>query len=289
MTNPIPPYGPGGYSPTGTEQPGTAQPRMVPVERPVTKPTVTYTILAITVFVYLLQELTRMGIAREPFLALSQMIFGPEVLQALLQNGWGDSLLTLLGGKINELIIAGQYWRLLTPALLHASLTHIGFNMYALYAIGSTLESFYGHQRFLMLYIVGALGGNVLSFLMTRGLSVGASTAIFALVAAEGVFIYQNRAIFGSQARAMLSNVVFIVIINLGLGFLPGIDNFGHLGGLIAGLAFGWFAGPRFEVEPDFTGRYKLVDKSNPSTAWLVAIVMVILILGVAFLRIRQG
>ncbi len=101
MTNPIPPYGPGGYSPAGTEQPGTAQPRMVPVERPVTKPTVTYTILAITVFVYLLQELTRMGIAREPFLALSQMIFGPEVLQALLQNGWGDSLLTLLGGKIN--------------------------------------------------------------------------------------------------------------------------------------------------------------------------------------------
>ena len=146
---------------------------MVPVERPVTKPTVTYTILAITIFVYLLQELTRMGIAREPFLALSQMIFGPEVLQALLQNGWGDSLLMLLGGKINALIIAGQYWRLLTPALLHASLLHIGFNMYALYAIGSTLESYYGHQRFLVLYLVGALGGNVLSFLMTRGLSGG--------------------------------------------------------------------------------------------------------------------
>ena len=149
--------------------------------------------------------------------------------------------------------------------------------------LGPTLESFYGHQRFLMLYIVGALGGNVLSFLMTRGLSVGASTAIFALVAAEGVFIYQNRTIFGSQARAMLSNVVFIVIINLGLGFLPGIDNFGHLGGLIAGLAFGWFAGPRFEVEPDFTGRYKLVDKSNPATAWLVAIVLAIIFLGSGF------
>ncbi len=289
MTNPTPPFGSGGYSPTGTEQPGTAQPRMVPVERPVAKPTVTYTILAVTIFVYLLQELTRMGIFREPFLALSQMIFGPEVLQALLQNGWGDSLLTLLGGKINELIIAGQYWRLLTPALLHASLTHIGFNMYALYAIGSNLEPFYGHQRFLILYIVGALGGNVLSFLMTRGLSVGASTAIFALVAAEGVFIYQNRTIFGSQARAMLSNVVFIVIINLGLGLTPGIDNFGHLGGLIAGLAFGWFAGPQFVVEPDFTGRYKLVDQRNPSTAWLVGIVLSILFLGVAFLRILQG
>lgn len=289
MTTPIPPYGtPNPEPPTAPVETPPGQPRMVRIRRAAFRPWVTYWILGITIFVYLLQELTNHGMFQAPFLALGRLMFGQADLQTLLQNGWSSDLLVLLGGKINPLIIAGQYWRLFTPALLHASLIHIGFNMYALFAIGPALESYYGHWRYLGLYILGAFGGNVLSFLMTQGLSIGASTAIFALIAAEGVFIYQNRAIFGPQARGMLTNVVVIVVINLALGLSPGIDNFGHLGGLLAGLLFGWFAGPRMTVEyiyPD----YQLVDQRPVAMAWLMGGVVAVLFAGLAFWRIMQG
>lgn len=259
--------------------------RWVQIKRPTVRPTVTYVILGLTVFVYILQELTRMGIAREPFLALGQLAFGQELLQELLARGWGDSLLTLLGGKISSLIDAGQYWRLITPVLLHASLLHIGFNMYALFVIGPSLESYYGHKRFLALYLLTGFGGNLLSYLLSEGVSVGASTAIFGLVAAEGVFIYQNRNIFGPKARAMLSNVVMVVVINLVLGLSPGIDNWGHLGGLITGLIFGWFAGPQLEVTYNYPD-YELVDQRSPVIAWVTVIVLFFLLAGVVLLRL---
>jgi rhomboid protease GluP len=257
----------------------------VQIKRPTVRPTVTYVILGLTVFVYILQELTRMGIAREPFLALGQLAIGQELLQDLLARGWGDSLLTLLGGKISSLIDAGQYWRLITPVLLHASLLHIGFNMYALFVIGPSLESYYGHKRFLALYLLTGFGGNLLSYLLSEGVSVGASTAIFGLVAAEGVFIYQNRNIFGPKARAMLSNVVMVVVINLVLGLSPGIDNWGHLGGLITGLIFGWFAGPQLEVTYNYPD-YELVDQRSPVIAWVTVIVLFFLLAGVVLLRL---
>jgi len=210
------------------------------------------------------------------------------MLQNLITASGTNDLPLLLGAKINQLIIQGQYWRLLTPMLLHANLAHIGFNMYALFIIGPSLEVYYGHWRFLALYLLGALGGNLLSFYMTPGLSVGASTAIFALVAAEGVFIFQNRSLFGKQARRMLNNVFLIVGVNLLLGLSGGIDNWGHMGGLVTGLAFAWFAGPLLTV--DFSeGAPVLIDQRSEATAWLTGIVVAFVLAGLALLRINTG
>ena len=286
MTYP-PSYPPAGQPEQQSPAPAEAAPdsRWVRIKRPSAKPVVTYVILGLTILVYILQELTRIGIAREPFILLGQLAFGQELFQEFLARGWGDSLLTLLGGKISVLIDAGQYWRLITPVLLHASLVHIGFNMYALYSIGPSLEGYYGHKRFLALYLLTGFGGNLLSYLLSEGVSVGASTAIFGLVAAEGVFIYQNRKIFGPQARAMLGNVIMVVAINLVLGLSPGIDNWGHLGGLITGAIFGWFAGPKLEVTFNYPD-YELIDQRSPVIAWLTVIVLFFLLAGVVVLRL---
>ncbi len=157
-----------------------------------------------------------------------------------------------LGAKINDLILKGQVWRLITPILLHGSLTHIFFNMYALISIGREIEIYYGHKRYLLLYLVSGFAGNVFSFLITQGSSYGASTSIFGLIAAEGVFIFQNRTFF-RNSRAMLMNVAVIVGINLFIvGMIPNIDNFGHLGGLIGGAAFAWLAGPIWTPQGNF-------------------------------------
>ena len=162
----------------------------------------------------------------------------------------------------------GQLWRLFTPALLHGSLLHIAFNMYALYSLGSGLERYYGHSKFLLLYIIGAFCGNSLSFVLSPNPSLGASTAVFGLVAAEGVFIYKNRKLFGAKAQMMLTNLLVIVVVNLLIGLQPGIDNWGHVGGLIGGAVFAWVAGPILQVQQTFTG-FEMVDaQTNTNTVW---------------------
>jgi rhomboid protease GluP len=280
----------------GSSQPGEppAEPapgsRMIRVRRPTGRPIVTYVILGITIFTYLLQELTRAGIFLEPFLPLGEQVLGTTLFQQVVAQGLINNILVLLGGKISPLIQAGQFWRLITPVLLHAGLAHIGFNMYALFSLGPVLESYYGHWRFLMLYLLAGLGGNILSFLMSPGYtpSVGASTSLFGLITAWGIFIYQNRSILGPQARAMLNNVIVIVLINLMLGLSGSIDNWGHLGGLITGLAFSWFAGPRLEVAYNYP-EYELVDQRSQMTTWMVGIVLFVLLAGIVFLRISTS
>ncbi|HBA91100.1 MAG TPA: rhomboid family intramembrane serine protease, partial [Anaerolineaceae bacterium] len=190
--------------------------------------------------------------------------------QMLTQTPGGSDLLINLGAKVNSAIIAGQYWRLITPMWLHGSLLHIAFNMYALFIFGANLERAYGHGRFLLLYLLSGFAGNVISFMMSPTPSIGSSTAIFGLIAAQGVFLYQNRRLI-RNAQGMLINTLTIAGINLVLGLSPGIDNWGHLGGLIGGLAFAWSAGPLWDVQTDGVG-LRLVNQRSRQRVMLVAI-----------------
>lgn len=196
----------------------------ITLQLPTSTPQVTYAILGITIFVFILQ-------------LLSDFFLGADLMVAL-------------GAKSNEAIRAGQLWRFFTPIVLHGSLWHIGFNMYALYSLGTGLEKRMGHLRFLLLYLLAGFAGNVMSFLITPGLSIGASTSVFGVIAAEGIFLYQNRQLFGKEAGRAMNNIVFVILFNLFLGFSSGgmIDNWGHVGGLVGGAIFAWFAGPRWNV-----------------------------------------
>jgi rhomboid protease GluP len=214
------------------------------------KPYGTYTLLALTVFVYLLQ------------------LAGQYLLKL--------DLVTALGLKVNDLIRAGQLWRLITPVFLHGSILHIAFNMYALFLYGRELETRFGHGRFLLLYFLSAYTGNVLSFLLTPGNSLGASTAIFGLLAAEGMFVFQNRQVLGSRANRVLMNVLYIAGINLFIGFTTtGVDNFGHLGGLLGGLLFTWFGGPRWKLEGLYPS-LRLVDERDGHGAFAGALAVLL-------------
>ena len=168
------------------------------------------------------------------------------------------------GLKVNQLIANGQLWRLFTPMFLHGDIIHIGFNMYALSRIGPRLERYYGHGRYLGLYFLSGLGGNVFSMMFTDSPSLGSSTAIFGLIGAQGVFFYHNREVFGPAVRQALNGIISIAIINLVIGLSPGIDNWGHVGGLAGGVSFAWLGGPILKV----TGVYpdlSLSDSRNPT------------------------
>lgn len=241
-------------TPPVSESPQPPPPRQsVRVEMPRLAPYVTYTIIGITVFFY--------------------------VLQLLSEYALGNDILVIYGARINEAILAGELWRFLTPALLHGSLPHIAFNMYALLSFGTSLERFFGHGRFFLLYVLGAFAGNVASFLFSLGYSVGASTAIFGLLGAEAVFLIQNRKVFPGQFRSAIGNIIFIAAINLFvIGSLPGIDNWGHVGGLIGGLMFTSFAGPLWEIEGIYP-TYRPVDRRSFQSV-MIGAAMVILIFG---------
>ncbi len=226
---------------------------------PTAPPRVTYTIMGITIAVYLLQM-------------ASQFFYN------------GADYPAYYGMKINEAILAGQLWRLITPLLLHGSLMHIGFNMYALLAIGAGMESRMGHARFLLLYLAGGFAGNVFSFFFTDANSLGASTAIFGLLAAEGIFLYLNKKLFGQRAQKALSNIVMVAAVNLMIGLSPGIDNWGHIGGLLGGLIFAWFGGPRWEVE----GLYPLLhitDRRDMRDAITAALIVFAIFGAIALLK----
>jgi len=220
---------------------------------PARRATVTYSLLGITVGLYLLQ------IASRSF------------------SAGGYDYPALLGMKINQFILSGEFWRLITPVFLHASITHLLFNMYALYSFGTGLERYSGHWRFLSLYMIGGFAGNVTSFLLSDKSSLGASTAIFGLVSAEAIFIYRNRIFFGKRAGPMLANTVLIIVINLALGLSPGIDNWGHLGGLVGGLIFTWFAGPVFSIDHT-SSEIVIADKRKGSRIRTVCILEIIFI-----------
>jgi len=243
------------YPASSPDQQPTQPPQSVRVPMPSSRPYVTYSIMGITIGFYLLQ-----------------LISG--------DSPYGMDWVTYYGAKINELIRAGQVWRLLTPVLLHASIPHILFNMYALLVIGVGLERHFGHGRYLLLYILGGFTGNVLSFLLSSGYSVGASTAIFGLIGAEGVFLYQNRKLLGRQFGRAIGNVIFIIVVNLVIDFVPGsgIDYWGHIGGLLGGLIFTWFAGPRWEIEGSYPA-LNLTDKREPREI-ITGAAIVILIFG---------
>jgi len=244
---------------TPPEYPQTPQPQRVQLAVPTSRPYATYVLLGVTILVYLLQVLSQ--------------AFN---LNVLTPSGYADAV-TAFGIKEETLIRQyWQLWRLVTPVFLHASLLHIGFNMYALFLYGRSVEARFGHGRFLLLYFLSGFAGNVLSFLLTPNPSLGASTAIFGLLAAEAVFIIQNREMIGGRANRALLNLLFIAAINLFIGFTTsGVDNFGHLGGILGGVLFTWFGGPRWKVEGLYPS-LRLVDEreGHGSLAGTVAVLL---------------
>jgi len=124
----------------------------------------------------------------------------------------------------------GEWYRLATVALLHGGILHLLFNMYALWAIGTSLESVIGRWRFGAIYVVSLLGGSSASLLFNASNipAVGASGAIFGLFGATVIVNRQG----GRNAASMYS----VIAINVAMGFLiPNVDWHAHLGGLIFG------------------------------------------------------
>ena len=190
-----------------------SRPRAVAVRD--TRPIVTYVIVGITAFVYLLTLIPGIG---------------DSIQEALLF--WAP---TLYPNFFPQLGGFPEIWRLFTAALVHASFFHIGLNMLALFMIGRSLEPLLGRWRFLTLYLLSTLGGSVAVTLLSFATPVvGASGAIFGLF---GALI-----VIGRHLGANIAGIAIVLAINLAIGFLPGFNVSwqAHVGGLVVGLLVGF-------------------------------------------------
>ncbi len=150
------------------------------------------------------------------------------------------------GAVYQPLISAGEWYRVITSAFLHLGLLHIGFNMYALYLFGPIMEDLYGHLEYVVIYLLCALGGSVMTILVTpTQAAVGASGAIFGLFGV-GFLVWRRRhLILNPMARAILSQVGTLLVLNLVITFtVPGISWTGHVGGLVVGGLIGLLVPP---------------------------------------------
>lgn len=124
----------------------------------------------------------------------------------------------------------GEYFRLLTVALLHGGLWHLAFNLFALHALGTPLENYFGRKKYAVILLVSLLSGSTLSVLFNPAYvySIGASGMIFGLFGA--------LALIGERAGIEWRSILVIIGLNFAIGFaLGGVDWRGHLGGLIGG------------------------------------------------------
>lgn len=211
------------------------------------KPVVTYIIIAINIILFILMY-----------------IFGSGSTDA--------QTLVNFGANYAPLIKVGEYYRLITSAFLHIGLMHLLVNCYALYVIGPQVESFFGKTKYIIIYVLSAVFGNLLSMLFTDAISAGASGAIFGLLGSTLYFGYHYRVYLEGVLR---SQIIPLIVINLGLGFiLSGINNAAHIGGLIGGILVSMAVGVK----------YKSTD-SQKTHGTIMTLILAVFLIYMAFIR----
>ncbi len=205
-------------------------------------------------------------LARLPWCTLLLLLlFAVLHFAVAMQAGGSDENLVLLlvvsGAKTDALILGGQWWRLLSSAFLHGTFTHLLVNSIGILMLGWFVENALGRSRLLLLFVLSAMTGALVSVLSTDQPSVGASGGMFGLLGATlGYAVLYWRKIPGILRTYVVGLPLAVGLATLLHGVMAAnVDNSAHLGGGAAGLAavFVMLTLDRFPVEPlRFLGRF---------------------------------
>lgn len=180
------------------------------------------------------------------FLSILALVFVYFQFQPV--DTWGTVIAIIYGAKYNPMILNGEYWRLLTPSLIHFDLMHLLVNMIFTYQFGKMTEQVFGWWKVLILIVGSAFIGNLFSYAFVSNISLGASTVAYGLLGALLFLGIENRKLF----MGLVKNMVFpILILSFFWAFIDSsVDGYGHLGGLLGGFLIATILGmpsyPRF-------------------------------------------
>ena len=181
-------------------------------------------------------------------IALNVSIFALMVAKGVSPTNPAGEDLYYWGANFGPATLSGQWWRLFTACFLHFGIVHIAFNMYVLYQVGVTTEIIYGRAKYLLIYLVTGVLGNVVSlYVHPADVGAGASGAIFGIYGAFLGFLWIRRKFIPKPALdQMVKSAVTFLGINLVYGLIrQGTDLSAHIGGLVIGFALGSFLSHR--------------------------------------------
>jgi rhomboid protease GluP len=189
----------------------------------------------------------RRALATLFILVLNVVIF---LLMELAGGSKNPDVLLNFGASYGPYFRRGEYWRAIMPMFLHIGVLHLLVNSYALYLLGRILERVHGYGRFSLIYVGCGIGSSLLSMTMSANVAAGASGAIFGIAGAMLPIGFLHRDLVPPRwGRAFGTGILPFIVLNLILGYsIPGIDNWGHLGGLASGMLLGALIPPP-EVE----------------------------------------
>ena len=171
---------------------------------------------------------------------ITKIVGDPEDLRFMLY----------FGASYTPYILDGEVWRLLTSMFLHFGILHLLYNMIVLVSMGDVLEEMVGSFKFLMIYLLGGILGNVASLVIELytgkyAVSAGASGAVFAVIGAILIItVTDSRRVSSERIMRMMIMVALMII----QGFTEaGTDNAAHVGGLVAGVLLGFLLRPRHQ------------------------------------------
>ena len=188
------------------------------------RPVVTTALIAINVLVFL------------AMIASGLSFFAPTAEQVFR---WG--------ANYGPVTVQGQWWRLFTACFLHFGIIHIGFNMWVLYQIGYFTERLFGGPRYLAVYLIAGIGGNIIGLVLHPNVvAAGASGAIFGVYGGLLAFLLRRRGIVNPQAaKAVTRSVMIFLAYNLFYGLADRhTDLTAHIGGLVTGFVAGYMLAP---------------------------------------------
>ena len=186
----------------------------------------------------MIEFLRSRGKATLALLAANMIVF---LVLSVMGSTQSTSFMLQHGACYTPLILEGEYYRLFTGMFLHFGLIHLVYNMICLVALGDLLEKEAGSWRYLAVYFLGGLAGNLVSLALdlygARGayaVSAGASGAVFAVIGGVLWIVIRRKGQFG---RISLQRMMLTVVLMVLQGFTQGgTDNAAHVGGLAAGF-----------------------------------------------------
>lgn len=186
---------------------------------------------------------------RNPFITYGLLAIQIIFFILMTIDGGSTNVNTLLkyGAKYSPWIVRGDWWRLVMPMFLHIGMTHLLLNSVVLYFLGIQLEGVFGPLRYLAIYLLSGLAGNIASFAFSDAISAGASTALFGLFGAAVALgkLYPGNFSMQSMARRFSMLILFNLIFGV---FSSSIDLAGHIGGMIGGYTLTYILAPRPQI-----------------------------------------
>ena len=157
---------------------------------------------------------------------------------------FGGQISVAIAGFVKQYFLEGQYWRILTGAALHGGIMHLAFNAYALYVLGKLVEFLSNRSHLAIVFLLSVIGGGLMSLIFLPDIaSIGASGGIIGFLGYLTAYGFKRRKLLSNAfLKNMLFNIGFIAV--MGVFIIPNIDNFGHLGGLLVGLIYGFIQVP---------------------------------------------